>query len=87
MIRKSSPRPIHSRRAEQVGRMDIFAVHALAGIVGLLMTGLFAQASVAANDGFSEIAGGWMDRNWIQLAKQLAWVCFPYLILLKTRLQ
>lgn len=40
--------------------MDIFAVHALAGIVGVLMTGLFAQSSVAANDGFSVIDGGWL---------------------------
>lgn len=40
--------------------MDIFAVHALAGIVGVLMTGLFAQSSVAANDGFSDIDGGWL---------------------------
>jgi Amt family ammonium transporter len=54
--------------------MDIFSVHALAGIVGTIMTGFFAQASVAANDGFSEIGGGWMDRNWIQMGKQVAWV-------------
>ncbi|WWC70243.1 uncharacterized protein I206_104193 [Kwoniella pini CBS 10737] len=53
--------------------MDIFAVHALAGVVGVLMTGLFAQSSVAANDGFSEIAGGWMDHNWVQFAKQIVW--------------
>ncbi|WVQ99365.1 hypothetical protein IAU59_006498 [Kwoniella sp. CBS 9459] len=55
--------------------MDIFAVHALAGVVGVLMTGLFAQSSVAANDGFSAIDGGWMDRNWVQLGKQVAWAC------------
>lgn len=54
--------------------MDIFAVHALAGVVGLFMTGLFAQASVAANDGYAVIDGGWMDRNWIQLPKQIAWI-------------
>ncbi|WVW83852.1 hypothetical protein I302_105874 [Kwoniella bestiolae CBS 10118] len=53
--------------------MDIFAVHALAGVVGVLMTGLFAQSSVAANDGFSEIDGGWLDHNWIQFAKQIVW--------------
>lgn len=54
--------------------MDIFAVHALAGIVGLIMTGFFAQASVTANDGYAAIDGGWMDRNWIQMGKQVAWV-------------
>ncbi|WWD02917.1 hypothetical protein V865_000960 [Kwoniella europaea PYCC6329] len=53
--------------------MDIFAVHALAGVVGVLMTGLFAQSSVAANDGFSEIDGGWIDHNWVQFAKQIVW--------------
>lgn len=54
--------------------MDIFAVHALAGIVGLIMTGFFAQSSVAANDGYLAIDGGWMDQNWIQMGKQVAWV-------------
>ncbi|KGB74494.2 amt family ammonium transporter [Cryptococcus deuterogattii R265] len=55
--------------------MDIFAVHALAGIVGVLMTGLFAQSSVAANDGFSVIDGGWLDHHYVQLGKQVAWAC------------
>lgn len=41
--------------------MDIFAVHAVAGAVGLVMNALFAQASVAANDGFLMISGGWLD--------------------------
>ncbi len=53
--------------------MDIFAVHALAGIVGLLLTGIFAQASVAANDAITAIPGGWLDGNFIQLPKQIAW--------------
>ncbi|WWD17344.1 hypothetical protein CI109_101785 [Kwoniella shandongensis] len=53
--------------------MDIFAVHALAGVVGVLMTGLFAQSSVAANDGFSAIDGGWLDHNYKQLGKQIVW--------------
>ncbi|TEB33117.1 ammonium transporter [Coprinellus micaceus] len=52
--------------------LDIFASHAVGGIVGNLLTGLFAQASVAGFDGFSEIPGGWLDRNFIQLAYQLA---------------
>lgn len=56
--------------------LDIFAVHGISGVVGLLMTGLFAQASVAANDGYLEIPGGWLDHNYIQLAKQLAWVVY-----------
>lgn len=52
--------------------MDIFSVHALAGMVGLIMTGFFAQSSVAANDGYLEIEGGWMDQNWKQMYKQIA---------------
>lgn len=58
--------------------MDIFAVHALAGVVGTLMTGIFAQSSVSANDGFSQIAGGWLNGNWIQFGKQVAWVAVGF---------
>jgi len=52
--------------------LDIFASHGVGGIVGNLMTGLFAQASVAGFDGFSVIPGGWIDHHYIQLAYQLA---------------
>ncbi|KIM38012.1 hypothetical protein M413DRAFT_76454 [Hebeloma cylindrosporum] len=52
--------------------LDIFATHAIGGIVGNLLTGLFAQASVAGFDGITEIPGGWLDRHYIQLAHQLA---------------
>lgn len=54
--------------------MDVFAVHALAGVIGTLMTGLFAQSSMAATDGYAVIPGGWLNRNFIQLGKQVAWV-------------
>lgn len=37
-----------------------------------LLTGLFAQASIAALDGTTKIPGGWLDKNYIQLAWQLA---------------
>jgi len=50
--------------------LDIFAAHAIGGIVGNLLTGLFAQASVAASDG-TVIPGGWIDHHYIQLAYQL----------------
>jgi Amt family ammonium transporter len=56
--------------------MDIYAVHAVAGIVGLMLTGVFAQASVANNDGYLEIPGGWLDGNFIQVPKQMAWCAF-----------
>jgi len=55
--------------------LDIFASHSIGGIVGNIMTGLFAQASVAGFDGFSVIPGGWIDHNYRQLGIQLADSC------------
>ncbi|KAK7001985.1 ammonium transporter [Favolaschia claudopus] len=46
--------------------LDIFASHAVGGIVGNLLTGLFFY------DGATEIPGGWLDHHYIQLAYQLA---------------
>ncbi|KAG2753538.1 ammonium transporter [Suillus brevipes Sb2] len=52
--------------------LDIFASHAIGGIVGNILTGLFAQASVAGADGITSILGGWLDHNYRQLGIQLA---------------
>ncbi|CZT24454.1 probable ammonium transporter MEPa [Ramularia collo-cygni] len=52
--------------------LDIFAVHCIGGILGNLLTGLFAADYIAALDGFTVIQGGWLNRHWIQLAIQLA---------------
>ncbi|KAJ2915587.1 hypothetical protein MD484_g4850, partial [Candolleomyces efflorescens] len=52
--------------------LDIFASHAIGGIVGNILTALFAQASIAGFDGFTEIPGGWLDRHWIQLGYHVA---------------
>ncbi|KAG8723850.1 hypothetical protein FRC09_001493 [Ceratobasidium sp. 395] len=52
--------------------LDVFASHAIGGIVGNTLTALFAQSSVAAFDGFTDIPGGWFDHNYIQLGYQLA---------------
>lgn len=52
--------------------LDIFASHAIGGIVGNVLTGLFAQASVAGADGITSILGGWLDHNYRQLGIQLA---------------
>lgn len=52
--------------------LDIFASHGIGGMVGNILTALFAQASVAAFDGLTEIPGGWIDHNYIQLGYQLA---------------
>ncbi|KZW02394.1 ammonium transporter [Exidia glandulosa HHB12029] len=52
--------------------LDIFAAHAVGGLVGNVLTGFFAQKSVAGYDGATDIPGGWLDHNWIQLGYQLA---------------
>ncbi|KAK5810221.1 ammonium transporter 2 [Linnemannia elongata] len=51
---------------------DVFAVHGVGGIVGNLLTGIFAQKWVAALDGVTVIAGGWLDGHWMQIVHQLA---------------
>lgn len=62
--------------------LDVFATHGIGGMVGCLMTGLFAQASVAGLDG-TEIPGGWLDHHYIQLAYQvrLTLICVWNLLL------
>lgn len=52
--------------------LDIFAVHGIGGIVGNLLTGLFAADYIAHLDGATEIDGGWINHNYIQLGYQLA---------------
>lgn len=52
--------------------LDVFAVHAVGGAVGNILTGIFAQKSIAALDGITVINGGWLDGHWIQLGYQLA---------------
>lgn len=44
---------------------DVAALHLIGGIAGNIFTGIFAQASVAANDGVTVIDGGWLDGNWM----------------------
>jgi len=51
--------------------LDIFAVHGVGGIVGNLLTGLFAADYIAALDGVTVIPGGFLNHNYIQLAYQL----------------
>ena len=51
---------------------QIFASHAIGGLVGNLMTALFAQASVARSDGYTVIPGGWLDHHYVQLAIHVA---------------
>ncbi|KAH8592396.1 ammonium transporter-like protein [Bisporella sp. PMI_857] len=52
--------------------LDIFAVHAVGGFIGNVLTGFFAADYIAHLDGFSAINGGWLNQNWVQLGYQLA---------------
>jgi len=52
--------------------VDVWASHAVGGLVGNILTGFFAQKSNAALDGRTVILGGWLDHHWIQLGYQLA---------------
>lgn len=52
--------------------LDVFAVHAVGGFIGELLTGVFATDYIAHLDGETVIKGGWLNRNWYQLAIQLA---------------
>jgi ammonium transporter, Amt family len=59
--------------------MDIFAVHGLAGMIGLFINGIFGVNYVPALDGLtlgaSTIPGGWFNHHWIQLGYQVAYIC------------
>ncbi|KAH7100213.1 ammonium transporter [Auriculariales sp. MPI-PUGE-AT-0066] len=52
--------------------LDIFAAHAVGGLVGNILTGFFAQQGIAALDGSSTIAGGWVNHHYKQMGFQLA---------------
>lgn len=50
---------------------DVFIVHGIAGLLGNILTGVFAQANIAALDG-TVINGGWIESNWMQVPYQIA---------------
>ncbi|KAG2215340.1 hypothetical protein INT46_011710 [Mucor plumbeus] len=58
--------------------LDVFGVHYVGGLVGLILTGIFAQKSIIAlgypiGTADADIPlGGWLDGNWIQVPVQLA---------------
>ncbi|KAL1644757.1 ammonium transporter Amt1 [Diplodia intermedia] len=52
--------------------LDIFAVHGVGGFVGNILTAFFAADYIAHLDGSTEIDGGWLNHNWVQLGYQLA---------------
>lgn len=56
--------------------LDLFAEHAVGGIVGLILNAFFASSAITSMDGVSSaIPGGWIDDNWKQLYKQFAYIC------------
>jgi ammonium transporter, Amt family len=52
--------------------LDIFAVHAVGGLVGNLLTAFFAADYIAHLDGLTVIPGGFLNGHYIQLGYQLA---------------
>lgn len=60
-----------ARRWRWVDNGDTFATHCVGGLLGTICTGLFAQKSVAAYDGVTEVRGGvFFDGNIRQLGVQ-----------------
>ena len=59
--------------------MDIFAEHAIAGMVGLVFNGLFGSAHVigldGVNSGSTTYLGGWYSHHYRQLYVQVAYIC------------
>ena len=56
--------------------LDIFAAHAIGGIVGNILTAFFADGRVSSFDGSeASDASGWINHNYIQLGYQLAGSC------------
>ncbi|KAK4461879.1 ammonium transporter MEP3 [Cladorrhinum samala] len=61
--------------------LDVFAEHAIGGIVGLIFNGFFAADYIIRLDGVNmEVPGGFLNHNWRQLYVQIAYVvaCAAY---------
>lgn len=59
----------------------MFAEHAVGGIVGLVFNALFGEGWIIALDGVNAgYQGGWVQGNWAQLYKQVAYIvaCCAY---------
>lgn len=56
--------------------LDLFAEHAIGGIIGLLLNAFFASGDIIALDDVNiGFKGGWVDHNWKQLYIQIAYIC------------
>lgn len=60
--------------------LDILAEHGMAGFISLIFMGIFASKTVIGYDGYSDHEGGWINHNWKQLYKQIAYsfACVGY---------
>ena len=54
--------------------LDLFAEHAVGGIIGLMLNAFFASPSIIAMDDVNTGPGGWVNHNWKQLYIQFAYV-------------
>ncbi|KFH42470.1 Ammonium transporter-like protein [Hapsidospora chrysogenum ATCC 11550] len=52
--------------------LDIFAVHGVGGIVGNILTGVFAASWIAKLDGAPWEPLGWIEHHWVQMGYQFA---------------
>lgn len=51
--------------------LDAFGIHGVGGVIGSILTGIFADARMGAFDG-TAINGGWISQNYVQVGYQLA---------------
>lgn len=55
--------------------LDLFAEHAVGGIVGLIINAFFGSTDIIAMDGVNVgIEAGWVDKNWKAMYKQIAFI-------------
>ncbi|KAJ3040987.1 hypothetical protein HDV00_010059 [Rhizophlyctis rosea] len=50
--------------------LDAWGVHGIGGLVGNIMTGIFAQKWIGLLDG-TALNGGWIEHNWVQVGYQI----------------
>ena len=54
---------------------DLYAEHAIGGVIGLIFNALFADSHLIALDGVNtSVPGGWIEHNYKQLYIQVAYV-------------
>lgn len=70
--------PVFSRGARHTltgPLLDLYAEHAIGGVIGLIFNALFADSHLIALDGVNtSVPGGWIEHNYKQLYIQVAYV-------------